>query len=583
MYYLRFYSLGFLLLAANPATVTAFTATGSAANVAAATDPAVAYPGPKQSGAAEGSHPSYIWPLASSSTATPNCNKVQYNFPSGTNSNTSRADAVKNLYRRSWDQYAEYCFGSDQILTLTNTCADDIFGWGATIVDGIDTAILMNLTDIVEQQLAHIAATDYTTANSLVDGFDAIIRYLGGLLSAYDILKSGYVPEGTYNQTNVDALLTQAKILGDKLKVQFDTPSGLPTSEINFTTNEPINSQYTSSLNNVTYNATNAAVAGTIVLEFARLSDLTGDESFLELALKAEGNLIFPNPAPVWPGLVGSELDIETGNYLTFDFGWHSQIDSFLEYLIKTYYYKPESAAFSVMKDFWVSTAESTIKHIALHPYNHPELTFISAGDVEGNIEWSGDDYSCFAGGNLLLGGVFLGRQDITDLGVAFTDACHLFYNTTVTGLGPLGFAWYNASNDAYEESWNTNETYREMAEEFGYFIPEGNEQWDSFPESIESIFYAYRITGDSKWQGYNWEIFESVAKQSEAGVPAAPISNVEVNYSFISELPSYYFAEVLKYLFLSFVDPEIINLDDWVFNTECHPIIRNAGSCGTD
>jgi mannosyl-oligosaccharide alpha-1,2-mannosidase len=78
------------------------------------------------------------------------------------------------------------------------------------------------------------------------------------------------------------------------------------------------------------------------------------------------------------------------------------------------------------------------------------------------------------------------------------------------------------------------------MAKEYGYFIPEGDEQWDSFPESIESIFYAYRITGDSKWQDYNWEIFQSVEKQSEKGVPAAPISNVEVNYSFISELPRY-------------------------------------------
>jgi mannosyl-oligosaccharide alpha-1,2-mannosidase len=161
MVHLQSSSVGLMLLAVNIATVTAITATGSAANAVAATA-SVAYPGPKQSTAAEGPHPSYSWPPASSSTATPNCNKVQYNFPSGTNANTSRADAVRDLYRRSWDQYAEYCFGSDQILTLTNTCADDIFGWGATIVDGIDTAILMNLTDIVQRQLAHIAATDYT-------------------------------------------------------------------------------------------------------------------------------------------------------------------------------------------------------------------------------------------------------------------------------------------------------------------------------------------------------------------------------------------------------------------------------------
>lgn len=44
-----------------------------------------------------------------------------------------------------------------------------------------------------------------------------------------------------------------------------------------------------------------------------------------------EGNLIFPYPAPVWPGLVGSELDTDTGNSLTYDFGWRAGIDSFFE------------------------------------------------------------------------------------------------------------------------------------------------------------------------------------------------------------------------------------------------------------
>lgn len=46
---------------------------------------------------------------------------------------------------------------------------------------------------------------------------------------------------------------------------------------------------------------------------------------------------------------------------------------------------------------------------------------------------------ACFAGGNLLLGGVYLGLSDIYDLGLAVTDSCHNFYNTTKSGLGPLG------------------------------------------------------------------------------------------------------------------------------------------------
>ena len=66
----------------------------------------------------------------------------------------------------------------------------------------------------------------------------------------------------------------------------FNTPSGLPTYQINTTTGEAINGPfpYTDPLTNVTYTAvTNTAVAGTLILEFHRLSDLTGDESFRHL------------------------------------------------------------------------------------------------------------------------------------------------------------------------------------------------------------------------------------------------------------------------------------------------------------
>lgn len=115
----------------------------------------------------------------------------------------------------------------------------------------------------------------------MVDGFDAIIRYLGGLLSAYDLLKNGF-DEG-YDQNHVNALLSQAKTLGDKLKYQFETPSGLPAAELNFTTNMPVESTFTDPLNNKTYNATNLAVAGSLILEFYRLADLTGDQSFRTL------------------------------------------------------------------------------------------------------------------------------------------------------------------------------------------------------------------------------------------------------------------------------------------------------------
>lgn len=37
--------------------------------------------------------------------------------------------------------------------------------------------------------------------------------------------------------------------------------------------------------------------------------------------------------------------------------------------------------------------------------------------------------------------------------------------------------------------------------------------------------------------------------------------------------MQSFFLAETLKYLYLLFSPPSVISLDDWVFNTEAHPL----------
>lgn len=152
------------VVAAAASSAQNYGATGTQPVSTATMMPAALRPGPFQD-VTDGPHPSFVWP-PTEATTSPTCKKVQYAFPANTNSDTFRADAVRDLYEASWNQYAEYCFGHDQLLTLTNTCANDIFGWGATIVDGIDTAIVMNLTDIVTRQLAFISQIDFKYGQS---------------------------------------------------------------------------------------------------------------------------------------------------------------------------------------------------------------------------------------------------------------------------------------------------------------------------------------------------------------------------------------------------------------------------------
>src|SRR3569833_1941035 len=176
-------------------------------------------------------------------------------------------------------------------------------------------------------------------------------------------------------------------------------------------------------------------------------------------------------------------------------------------------------------------------------------------------LTWA-NGQACFAGGNFLLGGQYLDNPDYIDLGLKVTDSCHHTYNNTVTGLGPFckharpvaGYpscsnfntdcrlslalaevwAWYNQSNQAYDPSDNSNSSERAEAAKNGYFVADPG--FGAFPETIESIFYAWRITGDLKWQDYNWEIFQALEKEVNSQGDPVPYVNDETNPSSLED-----------------------------------------------
>lgn len=446
------------------------------------------------------------------------CVQIQHSFSRNTNGpgseSAKRADAVKQAYVLAWNDYATHAFGNDSYKPVAKIGSNGSGGWGLIIIDGVDTAITMGLKDIAAKQLEWIAAQDFTTSTDpMVDGFDTTIRLIGGLLSAYDLITSGLVPyAGQYNKAHVKALLKGAKDLADLISPLFDTTTGLPYYWLNTTTHKGFPGY------------SNTAVDGTIILEYHRLSDLTGDDKYRNMADKAESYLINPQPTPVYPGLVGSNVDMDTGKFTNENAGWQSGVDSFFEYLIKSYVYDPSQALAKQYRDFWVTAVESTEKHLAVHPYGHPELTFITVLNNTGAPLWEMDDYSCFAGGNFLLGGAYLGRPDFTELGLAVTDSCHALYNSTVSGLNPLSIGWYGPDNTASEAEYNGNGSTAVAAREYfdknGYFIRKDayGTLYTLYPEPIESMMYAWRITGDPKWQEYNWEVFQSIQNDAHRG-----------------------------------------------------------------
>lgn len=280
-----------------------------------------------------------------------------YDYTSFTPNQTARAEAVIEQFRFAWAGYYEYAFPHDDLLPTNNSFSDSRNGWGLTAIDALDTAIIMQQTDIVAVILDYVPTIDFTRNNAAAPDpvstslFESNIRYIGGLLGAYDLLKGPFRHLG-FEGEQVEVLLRQARSLADTLKFAFDTPTGIPVNTVYIGNRSFAESN---KMADGTYSA-GLAELGTLVLEVSlhslspwhrkrarltwgtmcqwqHLSDLTGDPSYGDLAQKAESYWF--DGAEVWPGLTGGNFSVETGEIIDQYGGWTSGNDSAYEYLIK--------------------------------------------------------------------------------------------------------------------------------------------------------------------------------------------------------------------------------------------------------
>jgi mannosyl-oligosaccharide alpha-1,2-mannosidase len=87
-----------------------------------------------------------------------------------------------------------------------------------------------------------------------------------------------------------------------------------------------------------------------------------------------------------------------------------------------------------------------------------------------------------------------------------------------------------------------------------------------------------WRLTHNQKYRDQGWEIFQALKKM--ARVPQGGYSGIrdvqstsEGSSLWDDRMESFFLAETLKYLYLLFDDDSKIPLDEWVFNTEAHPL----------
>ncbi|OJD18234.1 hypothetical protein AJ78_01734 [Emergomyces pasteurianus Ep9510] len=468
--------------------------------------------------------------------------------------NAKRAQAVKDAFEFAWSGYMEYAFPQDELRPVSNTPSNSRNGWGASAVDALSTAIIMDSPEIVKTILEHVSKLDYSKTETQVSVFETTIRYLGGMLSGYDLLSENDMGQ---NPDHIDALLAQSKNLADIMKYAFDTPTGIPSNNLH------LNNKTTDGMT-----STGIAESGTLILEWMRLSDLTGEREYGELAAKAEAYLLDPKPqeGEPFPGLIGSNINITTGHFVNANVSWGGGADSFYEYLIKMFVY--DNSRFELYRDRWILAIESSIEHLkSTISSRRDEYTYL-ADFKEGKLDLTSQHLTCFNGGNFLLGGQVLGRQDFIDFGLELVKGCYHSYHSTATGVGPEAFGW---------DPKKVPEDQMKFFKKNGFYITSSH--YSLRPEVIESYYYAYRMTGDTMYQEWVWEAFEAVRKicRTESGFTSVGDVNDPKGGEKLDFQESFLFAEVLKYAYLTFAQEADWQVagegrNKWVYSTEAHP-----------
>ncbi|KAI8059472.1 glycoside hydrolase [Gongronella butleri] len=469
-------------------------------------------------------------------------------------SNEQKQQAVKDAFVFAWQGYRKNSWGYDENRPVTNQPANSRNGWGATIVDALDTLYIMGLHKEFKDARDFVATIDWGKADNLVQVFETTIRYVAGLISAYDL-----------SQDKV--FIKKAVDLVDRLLPAFDTPTGIPYQYVDFKTGQGVKSGFPEG-------ASCLAELGTVQLEFTRLSQITGNWTYDRVGRKVYDS--FRNMKTTYPGLYPHLINADTGrpvgDYLT----WGGMADSMYEYLVKQFVLSNGND--KLFKKMSIQSLRAMQEHLLQKPLEHDDLLLLTVLN-NGEPNPVMDELACFAPGTLLLASRWINElKDFEDDAEALLFGCYNAWQASRTGIAPEVFGFVNEEGHAYT---NLSKHQRDLAREFGTFPV--HPSYILRPETLESIFYFYQYTGNPLYQDMAWEIFNAIHTYCRANSGFSGLDNVDTFFPrWDDRQESFFFAETLKYLYLIWDDTPRFPFDKWVFNTEAHPF-KIPGSCKND
>jgi mannosidase alpha-like ER degradation enhancer 2 len=415
------------------------------------------------------------------------------------------AERVSAEFLHAWNGYKAYAWGHDDLKPLSKMPND----WYEvsllmTPVDAFSTMKLMKLEEQAEEARSLILEKLSFARDLDVQLFEVNIRLLGGLLSAYQL-------DGD------ERFLKLAVDLADRLLPAFDSPTGMPYRFVNLVTGAT-----SDSLNN-------PAEIGTLLLEWGTLSKITGNSVYYQKVKNAVKTL-FDMRSKI--DLVGTVIDVETGEWENTESHISARIDSYYEYLLKG----------------WLMFGDKDLK----------KMWEISISAINKYLP------------DQMESGFWYGRVDM-DTGERthpYFGALDAFFPAVLALGGDL-----ERAEKLQQSCYKMWKLYGIEPELIDYSTMEVvSEGYVLRPENIESAYYLYHFTKDPRYLAMAKEYFESLVKYCRNDVAYSHLSSVKTKEQ-ADAMQSFFLAETLKYCYLIFAPDETFDFQQMIFNTEAHPL----------
>ncbi|KAJ7175888.1 glycoside hydrolase family 47 protein [Mycena filopes] len=542
-----------------------------------------------------------------------------------------RAQDVKHAFLHAYRAYEKYAAPHDELSPVSNGFKDNLNGWGVTAVDSLDTMLLMNLDEEYGRALAQLSEMSFLLPESkFAPFFETVIRYLGGFLSAYAISKNPVLLARAEELANkLDPVFEQYNRVfpvygvnthsGKTIGPEVGTLAEISSMQVEYlylakATNG--NKTYFDRANKIMNALANVNLqhTGGMLPTSWNLSSLLPHNSHLSVGAQGDSSheyLLKQYLLTAKTDKRSLEMYITSTTHILTNLLFVSPTRR-LMYVTETSEPTFEHAGRPTHKMDHLSCFLPGLLALGAHtlPLDDLGLDLLSLGKGFG---WAERGYAALARQPSL-------KEIHMWAAAGLTETCYTLYADQPTGLAPEQVVFKTANSGRWglgkdgkwmegggrrwmdgAEAWRAasmgsgtwkgrrlppgvgedlkpivyTEDERRLGKGKGRDYSLYQTAYLLRPETIESLYLMWRVTGEVRWREMGWRIFKAIERETRVTTGGyTSLRSVEISPGHqLDDMPSYFLAETLKYLYLLFIDEDLLPLDRWVFNTEAHPL----------